>query len=123
MMVIRQSRGRHNTSSPTEMRAHHGIGGGNFVSTRGSSGVGASFISVISLGLMTILSIGLQALPPFAWRLTPADSRPAPCLGTVLPYRKMVQEYGLYTGSLRKAQGRRGPTVPSLQADEKRSFR
>jgi hypothetical protein len=46
------------------MRAHHGIGGGSFGSIRaGWSVPEASFISVISLGLMTILSIGLQALP------------------------------------------------------------
>src|SRR3989442_15884045 len=60
MMVTRQSNGRNRTRIPTESRAHHGIAGGSFGSIRAGCS-GTSFISVISLGLMTILSIGLQA--------------------------------------------------------------
>src|SRR5260370_30055514 len=59
MIVTRQSSGRNNTSIPTESRAHHGIAGGSFGSIRAGRS-GPSFISVISLGLMTILSIRLQ---------------------------------------------------------------
>src|SRR5215467_1854660 len=117
MIVIRHSRGRQSTKRPTEMRAHQGIAGGNLGSTRGWSGAGASFISVISLGLMTILSIGLQA-PPLASRgLLLRNRAPRRCLGTVLPCGKMVQEYGLYTGSPRKAQGHDSPAVPCFPGD------
>src|SRR2546421_12442452 len=59
MIVTKHSRGRNRTRTPTESRAHHGIAGGSLGSIL-AGWSGTSFISVISSGLMTILSIGLR---------------------------------------------------------------
>src|SRR5207248_6214299 len=59
MIVTKHNNGRNSTRIPTDSRAHHGIAGASFGSIRAGTS-GPSFISVISKGLMTILSIGLQ---------------------------------------------------------------
>src|SRR5260370_602469 len=59
IIVTRHNSGKSKTRVATDRRAHHGSAGGSFGSIRAGRS-GPSFISVISLGLMTILSIGLQ---------------------------------------------------------------
>src|SRR6201987_6061044 len=97
-MVTRHNSGRNKTRIPTDNRAHHGIAGSNFGSMRAGRS-GPSFISVISLGLMTILSIVSRPL-----------CRAEQGSGITIALRK-IQEQWLYTGSFGKAQGCDSPSV------------